>query len=119
MAQSNAHEQARAVGEASQRTVEAATAATRQTTEQGLQVSRQVFDAWATGAEATLRATFEMQNATLAAGRSVAGANQTALEQLETAIRQAQVAMLQAFQANVRQARELGERFTPGETQGP
>ncbi len=115
MAQSNANEQARAVGEASRQTVQAATEATRQTTEQGMQLSRQLFEAWATGAEATLRATFEMQNATLAAGRSVAGAT---LEQLDTAIRQAQESILQAFQANVRQGRELGERFTPGETQG-
>lgn len=133
MAQGNADEHIRAVDEASRRTAQAATEATRQTaqaateatrqtTEQGVQLSRQVFEAWATSAEATLRASFETQNALLATGRSIAGAtsstSQTALEQLANVIRQAQESVLQAFQASVRQGQDLGERFTPDETQG-
>ena len=105
-----------------QETAEAATRALREAMQQGSQVSQQVFDAWARSAEASLRATFELQNATLATGRSIVqsmGAlNQSMIEQVAEAVRQAQELTMRAFEANVRQAQNLEERTAASETQG-
>jgi hypothetical protein len=81
-------------------------------------VNRKLFSAWASGAEATLKATLEAQNAALTAGLSLlnsAGSHsQAAGEQLADVARQAQQAALEAFQATVRAA----EDAMPGGRQG-
>lgn len=81
-------------------------------------ISRKVFDAWVAGAEATLRATFDEQNAALSAGLSVVdattGSNQGAMRQWAETARQAQQAALDAFQANVRAAEQLANNPGPG-----
>ena len=80
-------------------------------------ISRKVFSAWASGTEATLRATLEAQKAALDASVSVAGtaaeSERDALKQVADAAQRAQEAALEAFRASVRAVEELSERKTP------
>ena len=107
-------EAARITAESSRRTAEGARAAveaTRDLMDDATKVSRRLFDAWVTGAEATLKATFELQNASLSAGAGFVEASSksqlTTLKQWETAAREAQQAALQAFGAQVRATSRL------------
>ena len=74
------------------------------------EVNRKLFSAWASGAEASLKATMETQNAALTAGLSLlstAGSqNQAAGQQWADAARQAQQAALEAFQTTLRAAEQ-------------
>ena len=67
---------------------------------------RQVFEAWASGTESVLRATFEAQNAALTAGLSVVEAtsdiSRAALDEWTELGRQAQQAVLDAFRRATR-----------------
>ena len=78
------------------------------------EASRRVFDAWVSGVETTLRATFEAENAALQAGISVleatAAADRTALEQWGAVAREAQDAALEAFRSNLEAARQIGRQ---------
>jgi hypothetical protein len=73
--------------------------------------SRQIFAAWASGVEASLRATFEAENAALQAGLSVleatAAADRDALQQWTAVARQAQDAALEAFRSQLRATQQL------------
>ncbi len=73
--------------------------------------SRKLFDAWATGAEATMRAAFDVQNSALNTSMELlqtgANSNRTLAHQWADVARQAQQAALEAFQANVRAAENL------------
>jgi hypothetical protein len=64
----------------------------------------EVFDSWVTGAEATLKASFELQNASLAAGLAVldaASASQRSVyQEWDGSARRAQTAALDAFHAH-------------------
>jgi hypothetical protein len=87
-----------------------ATNVARQTAERGLTFNRQLVTLWAAGAEANLKAAFELQNAAMAAGQSLfaaTGTNPAFYEQWTTMVRQAQQATLEAWQASKR----LGEQF--------
>jgi len=70
-----------------------------------------VFDAWVDGIEATVRATFDAQSSTLAAGLSLVDATASGgcatLHQWAEVTRQAQEAALEGFRANVRAASQL------------
>jgi hypothetical protein len=70
-----------------------------------------VFDAWADGIEATMRATLDAQKGVLAAGLSLVDATANGgcatLHQWAEATRQAQEAALEGFRANVRAAGQL------------
>jgi len=110
-------EAARITAESSRRTAEgarAAVSASRELMDDAAQVSRKVFDAWVSGAEATLNATFELQNASLAAGvallESASTSQLTVLKQWDTAAHEAQQAALQAFRAQVRAINRLSEQ---------
>ena len=69
-------------------------------------VGRQVFEAWASGTERALRASFEAQNAALTAGLSVVDAttdiSRAALDEWAELGRQAQQAVLDAFRRATR-----------------
>ena len=71
-------------------------------------VGRQVFEAWASGTESVLRATFEAQNAALSAGLSVVASttdvSRAALDEWAELGRQAQQAVLDAFRATLDRA---------------
>jgi hypothetical protein len=73
--------------------------------------SRRIFDAWATGVEATLKATFDAETAALQAGMSVleatAAADRSALQQWADVARQAQDAAIEAFRANLRATQRI------------
>lgn len=109
----------------SERTFQAAqdvTETTRQTIEETSRASRQVFDTWTQSSETAVRATFDLQNAAIAAGISLVAASNnsigTVLNQWASVVRQAQQSTLQAWEANVRQAQNVGEKFNPGQAQG-
>jgi hypothetical protein len=81
------------------------------------QASRKIFEAWASGVEATLKATFDAENAALAAGLSVleatSAADRAAMQQWADAARQAQDAAMEAFRTNLRatqQMMDVGQR---------
>jgi hypothetical protein len=101
--------------EARRRTAAGARAAAEGTAD----LSRKLFDAWVEGAEAALRASFELQNASLSAGLSLleatAATERTALQQWDAAAHQAQQAALEAFRAQVRAARRVAEASQPKE----
>ena len=82
------------------------TADTRPRSNVRLDAARGIFDAWAAGAEATLKASFEVQNAGLAAGLALLDATSTsqraAFQEWNVAAQRAQAAALEAFQAQVR-----------------
>jgi hypothetical protein len=69
-------------------------------------VGRQVFEAWASGTQRALRASFEAQHAALAAGLSVVEAtsdiSRAALDEWTELGRQAQQAVLDAFRRATR-----------------
>ena len=73
--------------------------------------SRKMFEAWATGVEATLKATFAAENAALAAGMSLlevaSKADRTAMQQWADAARQAQDAAMEAFRTNLRATQQM------------
>jgi len=98
--------------ETARRFTENAADATRLGAEQGLRINRQMIDAWATNTEATLKATFELQNAAIAAGRTVLEAtgtgNMAYMEQWADVVRRAQQATLDAWQVNKQAAKKLG-----------
>ena len=75
------------------------------------EASRKIFEAWATGVEASLRATFAAENAALAAGLSVlqatSAAEQAGLQQWAQAARQAQDAAMEAFRTNLQATQHL------------
>jgi hypothetical protein len=74
--------------------------------------SRRVFEAWVAGTEATLRATFDAQNAALAAGLAIVDATVESqrglVEEWRRAAEQAQQAALEAFRATVQTAGHRG-----------
>jgi prophage DNA circulation protein len=107
-------EATRFVAETSRRSAEGARAAveaTRAFFDDTVEVRRKLFDTWANNAEATLQATFELQNASLATGLALldtaASAQRTVAKQWETAAHQAQQAGLDAFRDQVRAAARL------------
>jgi hypothetical protein len=73
--------------------------------------SRKIFEAWASGVEATLKATFDAENAALAAGMSMLeatnAADHTAMQQWADAARQAQDAAMEAFRTNLRATQQM------------
>jgi hypothetical protein len=75
-------------------------------TSAGAEAGRKLFEVWANGVDATLKATFDVENAALEAGISVleatGSADQALLRQWAEAARQAQAAALEAFRANLR-----------------
>jgi hypothetical protein len=106
--------------EASRRAAEGARVAaeaTRGLVGDSADVSRKLFDAWVEGAEAALRASFELQNAGLNASlsllESTAAAERAALQQWDAAAHQAQQAALEAFRAQVRAAQRASESAQP------
>ena len=114
-------EAARITAETSRRTAEGARAAveaTRGFLDDSTEVSRKFFDAWVPGAEATLNATFELQNASLAAGLALLEAASTSqkavLQQWTTAAKEAQQAALEAFRAQVRATSRLFDQAPTG-----
>ena len=92
---------------------ERAREATRQGVEQSYTISRQVLDAWTTSTEATLKASFDLQNAAIAAGRSLLGPadnyNQALYKQWADTVGLAQKATLDALNATKR----LTNQFEP------
>ncbi len=114
-------EAARITAETSRRTAEGAKAAveaTRGFLDDSTEVSRKLFDAWVAGAEATLKGTFELQNASLSAGVALleAGSNsqKAVLQQWNTAAKEAQHAALEAFRAQVRASSRLFDQAPAG-----
>jgi hypothetical protein len=79
--------------------------------------SRKIFEAWASGVEATLKATFDAENAALAAGMSVlqatSAADQAAFQQWAEAARPAQDAALEAFRTNLRATQQMMDPGRP------
>ena len=73
--------------------------------------SRKIFEAWASGVEATLKATFDAENAALAAGMSMleatSAADRAAMQQWADAARQAQDAAMEAFRTNLRATQQM------------
>jgi hypothetical protein len=80
------------------------------------EANRKVFSAWASGTEAALKATFDMQNVTLNAGLSLMEATGSGsrglVQQWVDAARKAQEAALEAFRENVRAAQSLADEAT-------
>jgi hypothetical protein len=78
---------------------------------------RGAFDAWVTGAESALKATFEVQNAGLAAGLALLDATSSsqrvAFQEFTAAAQRAQSAALEAFQAQVRATERVTAAPTP------
>ena len=68
--------------------------------------TRALLTSWLEGAEATLQASFELQNASLAAGLALldaaATSSRTIYQEWDAAARRAQSAALDAFRAQVR-----------------
>lgn len=96
--------------EVSRRFVQEATTMGRQTAEYNMNMSRQMAELWTASVEANLKAAFELQNAAIAASRSLitaTGGNQTIIQQWTDMVQQAQKATLEAWQAGKR----LGEQF--------
>lgn len=96
--------------EVSRRFVQEATTVGRQTAEYNMNMSRQMAELWTASVEANLKAAFELQNAAIAASRSLitaTGGNQTVIQQWTDMVQQAQKATLEAWQAGKR----LGEQF--------
>jgi len=83
-------------------------AAAREAADDTGAASRRVFEAWVAGTEETLRATFDAQNAALAAGLSImdatADSQRRLVEEWRRAAEQAQQAALEAFRSSVRAA---------------
>jgi hypothetical protein len=88
-----------------------AVAARRSFMSEGQTLNRQLLAASSKGGTATLKATFEMQNAMLAAGISVIdaffGASTPALHQWQTAAREQQKVMLEAWESGTKAVQEM------------
>ncbi len=104
----------RTAADASRRAVEGARAAatvTREYMEQTADAGRTLFEAWASGAEASLRAAFELQNTALSAGLSLVEANNASGRDMarhwSAAARQVQQTTLEAWRASVGAAQKL------------
>jgi len=103
--------QAEQATEAARQLAETTVEAVRVGLPQSGQVSRQVLDVWAAGTEATLKATFELQNAAIATGRALFGGAEhgelEAIRQMADVVQQAQRATLDAWQASLNAAARL------------
>ena len=115
----------RATSEASRRTLQSAqdTMQTARTyLEESVEANRKLFNAYAQGIEATLRGSFEVQNAAFAAGMSFLEASTTSsrnvVQQWTEVTREAQQATLDAWQASVGAGDGLLARASSGETSG-
>src|SRR5436853_4507332 len=79
---------------------------TRKGAEMGYNLSKQILDAWASTTEATLKASFDLQNAAIDSGRSLIGpegnSNQALYQQWANSVRMAQQATLDALDATKR-----------------
>jgi hypothetical protein len=99
-------------------TVNKATQATRQMWSEGTAMNRQLLEAWETNTEAMLKATFELQNTAIQAGRSILemglNTNQTAYHQWIEAVQQAQKATMEAWHATRRAADKMKDMPIPG-----
>jgi hypothetical protein len=89
--------------------------------DQANEAGRKLFDAWASGVEASLRASFEMQNAALSTGRAVMDAStdssRNVVQQWTEATREAQQATLDVWQAGFRAAMQFSGLATTAEQQ--
>jgi hypothetical protein len=81
------------------------------------ELSRHLLDAWAAGAESALKATFELQNAEIAAGLALfttgADGNRRAIEQWAAVVRKAQQTVLDTLHTTVRAAEQQAEDAWP------
>lgn len=96
--------------EAPRRFVEQTMAATRQTTERGIGMTRQLTNIWVAGAESGLKATIDLQNSTIATGRSLVeatGINPSLYDQWAKLVHQAQQITLDAWQNGKRISEEF------------
>jgi hypothetical protein len=114
-------EAARITAVTSRRTAEGARAAveaTRGFLDDSTEVSRKLFDAWVAGGEATLKASFALQNASLSAGVALLEAASTSqkaiVQQWDTAAHGAQHAALETFRAQVRASSRLFDQAPVG-----
>src|SRR5262249_41532770 len=101
-----------AVSDTARRFTENASEAARYSAEQGTRINRQVLDAWTANTEATLKATFELQNAAIAAGRAMIEAtgagNMAFIQQWADVVLQAQQTTLDAWKMSKQDAEKLG-----------
>ena len=92
--------------------------AARKGVEQGYAMSKQVLDVWATSTEATLKASFDLQNAVIDAGRSLMGPagnpNQAMYQQWADSVRMAQKATLDALEATKKLTKQFEPKTEPG-----
>jgi hypothetical protein len=97
--------------EATRHFVQEATTIARQTTEHNMQMSQQLAEIWTTSVEANMKAAFDLQNAAIAASRSLMEAtgsqSPTFFQQWTDMVHQAQQATLDAWKAGKR----VGEQF--------
>jgi hypothetical protein len=88
---------------------------------QANEASRKMFDAWASGMEASLRAAFEVQNAALSSGHSLMDAStnssRNVVQQWTEATREAQQATLEVWQAGFRAAMQYSGLANAAEQQ--
>jgi hypothetical protein len=98
-------------------TVNKATQATRQIWTEGAAMNRQLFEAWEANTEAMLKATFELQNTAIQAGRTFMETgftgNQAAYNQWIEAIQQAQKVAMEAWQVTRRAADKMKDMPMP------
>jgi hypothetical protein len=98
-------------------TVNKATQTTRQIWTEGTEMNRQLLEAWEANTEAMLKATFELQNTAIQAGRTfletgIAG-NQAAYNQWIEAVHQAQKAAMEAWHVTRRTADKMRDMPLP------
>jgi hypothetical protein len=120
-----ASEAIRATSEASRRTLLSAQDAMRTTRTymaESSEANRKLFNAYVKGCEAAMRNTFEVQNAVFAAGMSFidasAGSSRNVVQQWTEAMRQAQQATMDVWQAGVRAGDGLLASAASGEMPG-
>lgn len=99
-------------------TTNKATQMPRQMWTEGVALNRQLFEAWEANTEAMLKATFELQNTAIQAGRTFMETgftgNQAAYTQWVEAIHQAQKAAMEAWQVTRRTADKMKDMPVPG-----
>ncbi len=92
--------------EATHHFVQEATTVARQATERNLHTTQQLAEIWTTSVEANMKAAFELQNAAIAASRSLmevtGGVPPTFFQQWTDMVHQAQQATLDAWKAGKR-----------------
>ena len=97
--------------EATRHLMQDTTTIVRNTAEQNMHMTRQFADLWTTSVEANMKAAFELQNAAIAASRSLIEATGTQpptfFQQWTDMVHQAQQATLDAWKAGKR----VGEHF--------